>query len=142
MSSFRAMAMLFGRAVFALVLTLIALQHGVAPTSRALLTGTVRDASGAVLPSVTITVTNTDRNASQVLVANEAGNFVFPALVPGAYSLNAELPGFKKFVREGITLQVNQTVRIDVEMSVGGISESVEVTNSTPMVGTEATCSD
>src|SRR5262245_1798208 len=140
MSSFIETAL--GRAVLALALTLTAFQFGVAQTSTATLTGTVRDASGAVLPSVTITVTNTDRNASQSLIANEAGNYVFPALVPGAYSLSAELPGFKKFLREGITLQVNQTVRIDVELSVGGISESVEVTNSTPMVGTEATCSD
>jgi hypothetical protein len=56
---------------------------------------------------------------------------------PGTYSLTAELPGFKKFLREGIVLQVTQVIRLDIEMELGAISESVEVSESVPMVETE-----
>jgi hypothetical protein len=122
-------------AVFGLVLfTQLA---SVAQTSTATLTGTIRDASGANLPGVMITVTNMDRNTPQTLISNDAGNYVVPALVPGTYSVMAELPGFKKFLREEITLQVNQTVRVDIELSLGGVSETVEVTAAVSMVETE-----
>src|SRR5262245_32151520 len=125
MSSFRGIA---------IVVALLVALPGFSQTSTATLTGTVRDSSGAILPAVTVTVTNIDRNAAQMLVTNDAGNYVFPALVPGTYSVSAELPGFKKFLRDGITLQVNQTVRVDIELSVGGVSEIVEVTAGAPMV--------
>src|SRR5262245_60239704 len=106
-------------------------------TSTAVLTGTIRDASGAILPGVTVTSTNTARNTSQSTVSNDAGSYAFPAMQPGTYSLTAELPGFKKFLREGIVLQVTQVIRLDVEMALGAISESVEVSESVPMVETE-----
>src|SRR5213593_3686472 len=87
-------------------------------TSTATLTGTVRDSSGAVLPGVAITVTSTERNTSYSTISNETGNYVVPALNPGAYSVAAELTGFKKFVQEGIVLQVNQVARIDITLDV------------------------
>jgi Carboxypeptidase regulatory-like domain len=108
-----------------------------AQTSTATLTGAVRDTTGAILPSVSITLTNTSRNASQTTISNEAGSYVFPALVPGTYAISAELPGFKKFVRDGITLQVNQTVRIDFELQVGAVAETIEVTAAAPILETE-----
>src|SRR5262245_15383282 len=106
-------------------------------TSTAVLTGTIRDASGAILPGVTVTSTNTARNTSQSTVSNDAGSYAFPAMQPGTYSLVAELPGFKKFVREGIVLQVTQVIRLDVEMELGAISETVEVSAAAPMLETE-----
>src|SRR5262245_17273580 len=96
MSSLRGIVLLVG---------LLAASVAFSQTSTATLTGTVRDSTGAILPSVAVTVTNTDRNVSQMIVTNDAGNYVFPALIPGAYSVSAELPAFKKFVRDGITLQ-------------------------------------
>jgi len=108
-----------------------------AQTSTATLLGTIRDSTGAVIPSVSVFVTDTAKNTQQAAITNDAGGFVFPALVPGTYSIAAELPGFKKLVRDGITLQVNQTVRIDIHLEVGAVAESVEVVEAAPMVETE-----
>src|SRR5262245_50493017 len=69
-------------------------------TSTATLTGTIRDPSAAILPGVTVVITSTSRNTSQSTISNEAGSYVFPAVQPGTYSLSAELPGFKRFLRE------------------------------------------
>ena len=108
-----------------------------AQTSTATLIGTVRDSSGAVLPSVSVTVIDTARSTQQAAITNDAGVFVFPALLSGTYNIAAELPGFKKFVRDGITLQVNQTIRIDINLEVGAVLETVEVVEAAPMVETE-----
>jgi hypothetical protein len=108
-----------------------------AQTSTATLVGAVRDPTGAILTSVTVAVTNTARNTVHTSLTNEVGSFVFPALTPGPYSVAAELPGFKRFVREGITLQVNQTTRVDIELELGAIAETVEVTAAVPMVESE-----
>jgi hypothetical protein len=105
-----------------------------AQTSSATLTGTVRDSSGAVLPGVTITVTNTARNTSQSTISNETGNYVIPALNPGTYSVSAEMTGFKKFLQEGIVLQVNQVARIDISLQVGQIADTVQVSASAPLL--------
>jgi Carboxypeptidase regulatory-like domain len=106
-------------------------------TSTATLIGTIRDPSAAVLPGVTVVITSTSRNTSQSTVSNEAGSYAFPAILPGTYSLTAELPGFKRFVREGIVLQVTQLIRLDIDLEIGAISEQVEVTAGVPMVETE-----
>jgi Carboxypeptidase regulatory-like domain/TonB dependent receptor-like, beta-barrel len=125
--------------VLVATLTLVLLSGKVlfGQTSTAVLTGTIRDSSGAILPGVTVTSTSTARNTSQSTVSNDTGSYAFPAMQPGTYSLTAELPGFKKFLREGIVLQVTQVIRLDIEMELGAISESVEVSESVPMVETE-----
>ncbi len=125
------------RILLALAILVLAQIQVFTQTSTATLVGTVRDATGAILPSVSITLTHTLRNTTQVTVTNETGSYVFPALVPGTYEIAAELQGFKKFVRDGITLQVNQTIRIDLDLEVGGVAETVEVTAAAPMVETE-----
>ena len=95
-------------------------------TSTATLTGTVQDSTGAILPDVTVSVTSTERNTSLSTRTNEVGSYVLPALSPGNYSITAELPGFKRAVREGVVLQVNQVGRIDAkyEVLVPGDSDS------------------
>lgn len=110
---------------------------GQAQTSTATLTGTVQDQTGALLPNVMVTVVDVDRNVAQATRSNEAGSFAVPALRPGTYSLIAELPGFRKFVQEGIALQVSQAARVDIQLSVGSIEETIQVQGSTSMVETE-----
>src|SRR5437773_1516476 len=88
-------------------------------TSTATLTGIVQDSTGAVLPNVTVSATNTDRNTTQFTRTNETGGYVLAALNPGNYSISAELPGFRRFVREGVVIQVNQVARIDIRMDLG-----------------------
>src|SRR5438093_5887383 len=110
---------------------------GFGQTSTATLTGIVQDPTGAVLPNVTISVRNTDRNTNHFTGSNEAGNYVLPALNPGNYSVSAELMGFKKFVREGVVLQVSRVVRIDIRLDLGPLHDTIEVTAAAPLLETE-----
>jgi hypothetical protein len=129
------------RSLFALlsvVFLLTGARVAFAQTSNASLTGTVQDATGAVLPNVIVTLTDVDRNTDHSTRSNEVGIYVLPSLSPGKYSMVAVLPGFKKFVREGVVLQVNQAGRIDIRLDLGSIEESVRVTGVTPLLETES----
>ncbi len=96
--------------------------------------GTVRDATGAVLPGVTVTVTNLDSGAARVVVTNERGFYRAPLLPLGAYRVTAELQGFKRFEQAGVTLAAGQTAVVDVTLEVGDVAEVVAVTADTPVV--------
>src|SRR6476660_8511368 len=76
--------------------------------------GTVVDSSGAVLPGVTVTVTNTDTGTARTVVTNDKGLYRAPLLPLGSYRVVAELQGFKKFEQTGITLSVGQAAVINV----------------------------
>lgn len=89
--------------------------------------GTVADPSSAVLPGVTVTVTNIDTGAERVVVTNESGVYRAPLLTLGRYRVSAELSGFKKFEQTGITLSAGQTVVINVTLEVGAVTEVVSV---------------
>ncbi len=128
------------RSLFALlsvVCFLVAADTGLGQASTATLTGIVQDSSGAVLPNVTVSVRNTDQNTTQFTTTNETGSYVLPVLNPGNYSVTAESPGFKIFVREGVVLQLNQVARIDIRLDVGSIGETIGVKESVPLVETE-----
>src|SRR6188472_2722443 len=71
------------------------------------ISGTVRDQSGAVLPGVEVTATQTDTGIARSAVTNETGSYVVPNLAVGPYRFEASLPGFRVFVQTGIVLQVN-----------------------------------
>jgi hypothetical protein len=96
--------------------------------------GTVRDEQGAVLPGVTITVTNLDTGDSRVVVTSETGLYRAPLLSLGTYRISAELQGFKKADRTGVSLRAGQTAVIDVSLSVGTLSETITVTADAPLV--------
>jgi hypothetical protein len=81
---------------------------------RMALLGTVTDTSGATVPGVTITITEVRTNISRTAVTNESGNYTFSSLQDGVYRVEAELEGFRKFVREGVQVAVNTTVRVDI----------------------------
>jgi hypothetical protein len=95
--------------------------------------GTIRDSSGAALPGVTITITNTDTGAQRVVVAGNDGEYRAPLLPLGAYDVVAELQGFKRFEQKGITLQAGQVALINVTLSVGNVSETIVVTGESPV---------
>jgi len=96
--------------------------------------GTVKDDQGALLPGVTVTVTNIDNNDQRVVVTNEAGLYRAPLLTLGTYRVSAELQGFKKFEQTGITLRSGQTAVIDVQLGVGVVSETITVTADSPLI--------
>jgi hypothetical protein len=98
--------------------------------------GTVRDASSAVLPGVTVTVTNLDTGAQRIAVTNEHGVYRALLLPLGSYTVTAELQGFKKYEQSGLVLAAGQTATVDVTMTVGGVTEVVSVQAETPVVDT------
>jgi hypothetical protein len=97
-------------------------------------TGTVRDISGAVLPGVNMILTSESTNEQKAQITSETGSFTFPLVPPGAYRLEAELAGFKKFVRSNIIVNVQQQVLIEPVLEVGEVSQTVEVRAETPLL--------
>ncbi|NUR53963.1 MAG: TonB-dependent receptor [Acidobacteria bacterium] len=95
--------------------------------------GTVHDNTGAILPGVTVTVTNTDTGAQRVVVTNGEGVYRAPLLPLGTYQVAAELQGFKKFEQQGISLSAGQTALIHVVLSVGSVAETITVTGESPV---------
>ncbi len=100
------------------------------------ISGTARDQSGAVLPGVEITATQTDTGITRTTVTNETGSYVLPNLALGPYRLEAGLPGFRTYAQTGIVLQVNSSPVINVVLEVGQVSEQVEVQANAALVET------
>src|SRR5919204_5345001 len=99
-----------------------------AQTSNATVGGTVSDASGALIPGVSITATNTLTGIATTTLTNEAGAYNFPSLqAPGTYKISAELSGFQTNVYERVTLQLAAQVRLNFTMQVSSLSQSIEV---------------
>ncbi|HEX4912398.1 MAG TPA: TonB-dependent receptor [Vicinamibacterales bacterium] len=96
--------------------------------------GTVKDEQGALLPGVTVTVTNVDTGDQRVVITNESGLYRAPLLSLGTYRVAAELQGFKKFEQQGVSLRAGQTAVIDVTMAVGTLAETVTVTADAPLI--------
>src|SRR3954468_17119122 len=95
--------------------------------------GTVSDSSGAALPGVTVTITNTDTGAQRVVVSGAEGTYRAQLLPLGSYDVVAELQGFKKFEQKGISLSAGQTATINVALSVGNVTETITVTSEAPV---------
>ena len=101
------------------------------------ITGIVTDSSGSVIPAAKVTVTNIETNVRSNATADASGNYNIPLLPRGNYRLEASVQGFKRFVREGLELQVQQTARLDVQMTVGELADSVVVTGNAARLETE-----
>jgi hypothetical protein len=100
--------------------------------------GIVTDATGAVVPGATVTVTNQATNATRVTTTNEAGIYTVPSLIPGVYEVKVEMPGFRTVIRRDIQLEVQQTARINVTLEVGEVTESVEVRGGAILLDTDS----
>jgi hypothetical protein len=107
-----------------------------AQSTFATLTGTVTDTSGAVLPGVTVTVTNTRTQSSRTVVSDDVGNYLLPNLDPGAYTIVTALSGFAEQTRQ-TELLARQTVRVDFELHVAGTQEQISVVGTAPVIETE-----
>ena len=106
---------------------------------RGTLLGTVTDQSGAAMPGATVVITEKSTNVSRETVTNTTGNYTFPNLVDGTYTVKAELAGFKTVVRENIRIAVNTSIRIDLSLTVGELSETITVSGETPLLQTDRT---
>src|SRR6187455_2443767 len=93
--------------------------------------GTVTDSSQALLPGVTVTLTNTETGVVQTQLSNESGAYRFASVPFGAkYTVNASLPGFKTFVQRDISVGLNASVQVNITMQVGEVASTVDVTAS------------
>jgi Carboxypeptidase regulatory-like domain/TonB dependent receptor len=108
-----------------------------AQTLRATILGTITDSTGAVVPGAQVTVIDTNTNTRREAAANDSGFFAVANLEPGAYRVEVEHPGFRRIVRAGIDLTPNVTVRVDLELQPGTVSETVDVTASAPILQTD-----
>ena len=96
--------------------------------------GTLFDQNGGVMAAGKITLINQGTAEQRATVASAAGEFVFSEVVPGAYSLVAESPGFKRFERKNITVGTQQQLSFELKLEIGQVSESVQVTEEVPLV--------
>src|SRR5213075_2388805 len=103
--------------------------------AQASITGVVKDATGAVLPGVTVEASSPALiEKTRVVISDDSGQFKIVDLRPGVYAVVFTLQGFNTFRREGITLIANATATVNGEMKVGSIEESITVTGEAPLV--------
>ncbi|HSL21537.1 MAG TPA: TonB-dependent receptor [Vicinamibacterales bacterium] len=101
------------------------------------ITGTVMDETGGVLPGVTVVVKHVETGRAWEVITTETGVYTASLLPIGAYEVSAEMTGFRKFLRTGLQLSVNDRLRVDVRLRAGDIAETVEVMAESPVVRTE-----
>src|SRR5262245_41845453 len=101
------------------------------------ITVSIMDSSGAVLPVVTVEVTNTATGVAFSTVSTETGVYSAPNLPPGVYSISASLPGFKKYDRSGVSLAAAQTLKLDIPLEVGAATESITITEEGTLLKSE-----
>jgi hypothetical protein len=123
---------------FLLLAALLSFAVSYAQEVRASITGTVRDASGAPVPGATIVVTSIATNADVTTTSNESGLYLSPYLQPGTYRMTVAQQGFKKFVRENVILQAQDRARVDIDLQVGDVSQSVTISDSISLLQTES----
>ncbi len=99
--------------------------------------GTVQDSSGGVVVSAKVILTEVNTNISHSAQTNTSGNYTFPELPEGNYSVTVEAPGFKKEIRQNIDVAVNTSTRVDVQLQPGNLSQSIEVTAAPPALQTD-----
>jgi hypothetical protein len=107
-----------------------------AQETRSTVLGRISDPTGAVIPGAVVTAVNLDTGIRATVPTNASGDYLLPFLIPGPYSLTAEAPGFKKWVRSRIQTRVDDRITIDVMMEIGQASESVQVNAEAPLLDT------
>ncbi|MGA7320550.1 MAG: carboxypeptidase-like regulatory domain-containing protein, partial [Candidatus Sulfotelmatobacter sp.] len=101
--------------------------------------GRVADPTGAVLAGAKITLVNEATAISRDALTNDSGDYTFVNVVPGTYTVQFELTGFKKNVQKSVIVDVNQVVTLNSTLQIGGSQETVDVTSEAPQVDTTST---
>ena len=99
--------------------------------------GTVTDPQGAAVASAKVTVTSVTKNTSDETTTNESGNYSVIHLIPDTYKVKFEATGFKSSEVTSVVVQVDATARVDTQMEVGSVSQTVEVTGEVPQLKTD-----
>jgi len=106
----------------------------IAQGGRAEINGTVIDAGNAVVPGATITVTEENTGLQRTTISSSDGRYVVPTLLPGTYTIKAELQGFRTATQTGLVLLVGQELTVQLTLQIGGLAEEVTVTGESPIV--------
>src|ERR1700757_3119787 len=109
-----------------------------AQSINASIAGRVTDSSQARITTATVAAISSDKNIRDEVTTDAAGEYYLPNLLPGTYRIEVEKPGFKKLIKPGVTLHVQDSLDIDFEMTVGSASESITVERGLPLVNTES----
>jgi hypothetical protein len=125
------------RSLILLAAVLLAVCMSALAQDTARMDGTVTDQTGAVIPNAKVTIENPARGFTRVMKSDSAGFFSVTAIPIGNYVVTAEAAGFQKLVRSGITLEVGQIQRVDLQMTVGQMTQEVTVSGNVPKVQTE-----
>jgi hypothetical protein len=99
--------------------------------------GTVTDPQGAAVAGAKVTVTSTTKGTTQEAVSNESGNYVVTHLIPDTYSVKVEATGFKKYEVAAVEVSADENPKVDAQMTVGDVTQTVEVTTEVPQLKTE-----
>jgi hypothetical protein len=121
-------------AIFALLLLSVGPLFGQSSTAE--LRGLVSDESAASIPGAQVEVVNVNTGESRTFTTDAAGQYIVPQLIPGLYEIRVDAKGFRRLVRQGIVLQVDQRASVDLRLQLGAVSETVEVKESTPLLDT------
>jgi len=109
-----------------------------AQTSLGTILGNVTDESGAAIPHVTVTITNEATSAARVVTTSEGGSYTATSLPSGSYKIEATMKGFRTEIETGVKLDVNQTLRVDLGLKVGDVTQSVEVSGIAATLQTDS----
>ncbi len=123
-----------GRLSWAATFLFLAVAATASAQSTSTFSGRVVDQGDAVLPGVTVTITNTSTGVIRTAVTNGEGAYYLPGLDPGVYDVRTELPGFAPTAREGVTLAINATITLDFRLALAGVAEAVTVTGAAPLI--------
>lgn len=129
-----------GQRFFAFVTLLFCLLAlpGAAQAPTATVSGIVTDPSGAVVPDVTVTAVNPATNARTTATTNEQGFYVLTQLPIVGYTIEAEKAGFKKYIRQGLAVTTGATTALDIQLEIGGATDTVTVTGEAPLLQTRS----
>ena len=128
------------RTFFVAPLTLLAIgiaSAGHAQVTTGTIVGTVSDSNG-VVPSATVTIREVNKGTADTYMTDATGSYTAPFLTPGTYAVEVNVSGFKKWMRDGVVLQVNQRARVDVTLEVGGVEETTTVVAEAPLLRTDS----
>src|SRR5437016_5918699 len=107
-----------------------------AQDTRGSISGTITDSQAAVVAGASVVVANIDTGTITRLTSNRTGYYEAPFLLPGSYSITVEMAGFKKSVRTGVTLTLSEQLQINIQLEVGGTTESLTVSAEASLLDT------
>src|SRR5579871_1808780 len=129
----------FGLVLILATALLAAMAVGFAQEVTGAITGKITDPSGGAIVGAAVSVKDVDRGTVWKAATNEEGLYNLPRLPIGRYELRAEAGGFQTAVHAAFNLELNQNAKIDIVMTIGQVSQSVEVTSAAPVLQTQST---